>query len=107
MVRVSKSQGFRVDFVLHSRRLKKGSTWDQQQITIGSPEIISDWDRLLSLPGVAEELRNNVDIFTPISELEKMHGGSAEFITWPEAKELETRAALLIRKKVLFSATPL
>ncbi len=98
MTEYAKSQGLRVELTLRGEGLKPGSTWDVEGITIGDERVYTAWEDLLKDPDIAKRLANSVDIFGPASELEKDSSGS--YISWPTAKDLESRTGKMIRQKL-------
>lgn len=98
MTEYAKSQGLRVELTLRGEGLKPGSTWDVEGITVGDERIYTAWEDLLKDPNIAKRLAKSVDIFGPASELEKDTSGS--YISWPTAKDLESRTGKMIRQKL-------
>jgi hypothetical protein len=66
---LARKLGFRVQLDLNSRGLNDPKDpYSNSQITQFDSRIIDDWEKLLRNPGVAERLRNSVDIWGILSE---------------------------------------
>lgn len=96
----AKSRGLRIALSLHARGVDSRETrfLKEQQIEYVDDSIYSDWEQLLSDPDVALRIGAAVDMFSPLSEPQKVPG-TDRYMQWAEWKPIATDVLELIRSR--------